>query len=281
MSSNEKIVNEETLNDIQELQTIESDLFSKLESGIADGTMTKEDQEKIAQQIHQVSSMRIKLYETLNNIHSIYQGNVSASMDTLSEQSLAIGIVEEELKEAKNRLEMLKNEKANKQRLVEVNSYYGEQYADRTNLMQTIVFVCVPIILLSFLANAGFLPSSIYYILVIIIGSVGIVYLSTKLLYLSKHDNMDYQEYAWNFDTNKVPYVDTSKPTGGSDPWIKAGIICIGQDCCYPGTTYDISMNQCIPGTFTGSDYVTNTLVTHDTSNNVVATSSATSKVNT
>lgn len=260
-NNNMNYVNYETLNDIQDLQTIESDLFSTLESGIADGTLTKDQQDTIIKQIEQVSSMRIKLYENLNEMHTFYQENVSSSMDTLSEQSLAIGIVEEELKEAKKRLQIIKDEKINKQRLVEVNSYYGERYADYTSLMQLVVVACIPIIILSILANAGFIPQIIYSVLVIIIGVVAIIYLFYKLVYLNSHDNMDYQEYKWNFDQSHIPTVDTSLPNGKSDPWIKAGITCIGQDCCYPGTTYDISMNQCIPGTFTGKGYDTNKLI--------------------
>jgi hypothetical protein len=256
-----EIENAEILNDIQGLQAIEKDLFSKLEAGIANGSLSHEDKIAIISQIDKVSQMRINSYQSLNDMNQFYQGNVNSSHNTLSEQVLAVGIVEDELKETKKRLEVVKNEKDNKQRLVEVNMYYGERYEDYKNYMKSIVFICIPIIILSLLHRFHILPDFIYYSLLIFIIVVSIVYLFIRTIYLSRHNKMDYQEYDWNFNLKNAPPINTGAPSA-TVPWTSSAstTTCVGQECCSTGETYDASMNQCTSGYgssfLTGSSYM-------------------------
>ena len=56
-----------------------------------------------------------------------------------------IDIVEKELNASKKRLKVLEEEKNNKISLVEINDYYGQQYAEHSELMKTIVIMLIPI----------------------------------------------------------------------------------------------------------------------------------------
>jgi len=243
------------LRDIQGLQAIEKDLFSKLQVGIANKSLTVEDKTALVSQIDKVSQMRINTYQSLNDMNRFYQGNVNSSVNTLSEQVVAVGIVEDELKEAKRRLAIIKDEKENKQRLVEVNSYYSERYQDYKNYMKTIVFICIPIIILSLLSRFNILPGFIYYPLLVIIIVVAIIYLFIRTIYLTSHDNMNYKEYDWNFNLKNAPPIDTSAPSG-TVPWTSSatGGTCIGQECCAAGETYDSTMNKCSTGYGSGAN---------------------------
>ena len=162
------------------------------------------------------------------------------------EQSSAVEIVEHELNEAKRRLKLIEQEQADKLRLVEINTYYGERYADHTSIMKIIIIICLPIMLLSFLSNKGFLPPTIYAILVIIIAVVGLIYIAKQLLHTMSRDNMNYQEYNWNFKAGEAPPVDTSNPSG-PNPWKTSGVMCMGQACCYDGNIYHATLNKCVP----------------------------------
>lgn len=246
------------LADIQGLQTIEQELFSKLEQGLANNSISAEDKTFIVSQIDKISNMRLSLYKNLNDINMLYQGNVKFSMDTLTEQSLAVDIVEKELREARTKLQLVKEAKNDKQRLVEINTYYGERYDDYSEFMKSIVFICIPIIILSILANKGIIPSSLTTLLIIIIIVVAVIYLWVRVVYLNSHDNINYPEYNWNFDESKAPLIDTSDPDG-DNPWKSVGITCIGQACCHSGTTYNNALNQCILGTGTGTGTTTGT----------------------
>ena len=118
--------NEQILNDIQSLQQMEQQLFNNLETNT---TLTPQQQLQIVEKMNQLSNMRINLYQTLSGVNNFFENALSSSIGTLREQTAAIGIVESELNQAKQRLEALQAEKNNKIRLVEINEYYGDKYA--------------------------------------------------------------------------------------------------------------------------------------------------------
>jgi SMC interacting uncharacterized protein involved in chromosome segregation len=156
---------EKILGDIQHLQQMEQELFNKIEN---DPSLTPQQQSEIIDQINKLSTMRSNLYSTLSEINNFYENAMGSSTGTLQQQTAAINIVETELNRSKQRLDALKMDRNNKIRLVEINTYYGEKYAEHSSLMRVIIFTLIPIIILTIIFNQGFLPSRIYYILFII-----------------------------------------------------------------------------------------------------------------
>ena len=159
--------NAQTLSDIQNLQTIEQDLFSQLEQGIATNSLTTAQQSAIATKINEISQMRINLYQVMNGQLTFSKLNVASTNTTLVEQGAAIQIIENELNAAKQRLQTVEADRDNKLRLVEINTYYGDKYADQTSIMQIVVIVCIPIIILTAFVNKGIINRSIYSILIV------------------------------------------------------------------------------------------------------------------
>lgn len=243
--------NDQILNDIQSLQQFEKELFNTLETSTQ---LTPQQQQQLVEKINQISNMRINLYQTLSGINQFYENSLSSSVSTLKEQTLAIGIVESELNRAKKRLELLESEKNNKIRLVEINEYYGDKYAEHSQLMKIIIFTLVPIIIVSVLYNKSMLPEMVYKFLMIVISIIGGIYFWIRYASIITRDNMNYQEYNWNFNPNTVETGSTT--TTGSDPWASLENsfgTCIGQSCCSSGQVYDSSMNQCVVPTSTPS----------------------------
>ena len=243
MSDNNNVeqTNDQLITDIQSLQTMEQELFSSLENN---PNLTNEQQQKIVEKMNQLSNMRINLYQTLSGVNNYYQNALTSSQGTLKDQTTAIYIVESELNQSKRRLELLNAEKSNKVRLVEINNYYGDKYAEHGNLMKIIIFTLVPIIILALLNNKDILPNSIYYILVVIIALIGGYFFWIRFASIITRDNMDYQSYDWYFDPTGAPTASGS----GEDPWMSTldyGT-CIGDACCSPGLVYDFSLNQCV-----------------------------------
>jgi hypothetical protein len=184
----------QTLSDISELQNIELEYFTELNKGLTNNTLSQSEKDYLMQKINEISQMRINLYKNLNGIYNFYNENIASTNNTMSEQSVAIQIVENELNEAKRRLSLIEEEKNNKFRLVEINNYYSQKYNDHSNIMKIIIVTCVLILIISFLKNRGLLPGSVYGILFIIIGSIGIIVLCKHLLDSSMRDNMYYDE---------------------------------------------------------------------------------------
>lgn len=240
----------ELIGDIQNLQNIELDLFNTLEKGIANNTLTADEKTTIVDQINKVSEMRIKSFANLNNMNLSYQGGVSSASNVITHQLSALNVVENELIDAKNRLKIINEERNSKLRLVEINTYYGEKYANHTSIMKTVVYFCIPIILLTILANMNIIPSTIYSVLIIIIAVWAIVAIGSKLIYSMSHDNMNYQEYTWRGQNPpSSPTVDTGDSTG-KNPWYSIGASCVAQECCEDGYTYVPSpTNKCVANT--------------------------------
>jgi hypothetical protein len=239
--------NEKILKDIKSLQNIEQDLFKTLETN---PFITSEEQKKILKKINSISQMRIDLYQTLGDVNGLYKNTLVHSRETLRQETFAIAIIEKQLNEAKKKLKRLESEKNNKVRLIEINDYYGEKYNEHSILMKYIIFMLVPIIIISFLFNKGFLPKFIFYFLLILISVVGSVFIVYRLLSIWSRDNMNYQEYLWSFNIKNAPTV-IKKNGGNSDPWLSGSGLgigtCVGSNCCTTGMTYDNNLDKCIP----------------------------------
>jgi hypothetical protein len=236
----------EIIADIQNLQSIETDLFKTLETGLVNKTLTKDQQTSIVDQINKISNMRASLFKTLSNTQQYYRGTVSSVGNIIGHQINALDVVEVQLNESKKRLKIIEEEKNNKLRLVEINTYYGEKYANHTGIMKTIVFFCIPIIILAVLANANILPHSIYVFLFIIVIVVAVVIIWRKVLDAYSRDNMMYNEYVWGKEPPETPQVDLNV-SGWIDPWKGVGLTCVAQECCDTGFTYVPSpTNKCV-----------------------------------
>jgi hypothetical protein len=235
--------NSQILNDIQSLQNLEQQLFNSLDSNT---NLTISQQQEIVTKINDLSKMRINLYQTINGINSYFQSALYNSRGTLDQQAAAIQIVENELNTAKRRLKTLEDAKNNKIRLVEINEYYGDKYAEHSQLMKLIIYTLIPIIIVTSIYNMGFLPNVIYYAIIIIISIVAGVFFWYRIWSIWSRDRMNYQSYDWKFNPSNV---SSGAITSASDPWASSiGSLgtCIGDACCSDGLVYDNNLNQCV-----------------------------------
>ena len=233
--------NLQVLNYISQLQTQERTLYNSLD----DVNLTSEQKQQIINKINEISQMRTNLYASLKDTYSFYQKNVSASKNTLGQSMEAIDILENELNQSKIKLNLLEDQKYNKLRLVEINTYYGKRYNAHSGLMKTIVIMCIPIIILTILINKGILPPKVYAFLMGLILLIGIISIGRQLIDIGSRDNMNWDEYYWYFNRDKAP----SENIGDlSNPWENnISLTCIGSACCYEGSTYDSIQNVCVP----------------------------------
>ena len=170
--------NQQVLNNITQLQSQEKELYQSLD----DVNISNEEKQQIIMKINEISQMRMNLYAGLKDIYTYYQENVSASKTTLGQSVAAVDILENELNQSKLKMNLIEDQKNNKLRLVEINTYFGQKYNANSNLMKTIVYICIPIIILAVLFNRGILPSNIYKLLLVIIISIGIIMIGKQLI---------------------------------------------------------------------------------------------------
>ena len=68
---------EKTLENIQNIQNMEKELQSKLDTSIAGKGLSKKEQEKIVDKINELTQIRTNLYSNLNDMYKNTQANVA------------------------------------------------------------------------------------------------------------------------------------------------------------------------------------------------------------
>ena len=241
--------NDQLLNDIQSLQKMEQQLFSTLEST---PNLSVDEQKNIIDKMNQLSNMRVNLYQTINGFNSFFENTLNTQTNSLKEQVLAIDIVENELNSSKNRLQLLEQEKNNKIRLIEINNYFGDKYAEHAQIMKILIFILIPVIILTLLNKKGILPDNIFYILVSIVALIGGYFFWQRFFSIIMRDNMNYQTYNWSFDRNNIEEGEEEEDEEEEDDaWgSKKNQTCVGENCCSDGLIYDEEEDKCVTESF-------------------------------
>ena len=94
----------------------------------------------------------------------------------------------------------------NKRRLVQINTYYSDKYADYIFITKMIILLCAIIILLSVLARRSIISAGIYNLLVIISCVILIIIIIGRWISMGYRDPINYKQYKF--------YVPPYNPTG-------------------------------------------------------------------
>lgn len=246
----------QTLNNIQQLQQMEKDLYVQLEKSSAIGGDTA-SQDKIISKINELSQIRINMFQELNDMYKDTQGRVSQSRIDLVDQMTVAGVVENELNNAKQNLGSLTDDKQQKMRMVELNTYYSQKYREYARVMKLVIYFSVPILILAILRKKDIIPQNIANIIIVMLIVIGGIMVVLRLLDLSSRSNMNFDEYEWGWDPSAfeptVLQYDKQQLTGAvSDLKHDArnfssslGLGCIGEECCAEGTFYDKEKQLC------------------------------------
>lgn len=247
----------QTLNNIQQLQNMEKELYAQLEKSSASGGDIS-NQETIISKINELSQIRISLFNELNDMYKDTQGRVSQSRVDLVDQMTVAGVVETELNNAKANLNALSDNKTQKMRMVELNTYYSQKYREYSRVMKLVIYFTVPVLILAILRKKNLIPQQLANVLMILLILVGSIMVIMRLLDLSARSNMNFDEYDWGWDpSNYKPTViqydkqqlagavsNLKHETGNFSRSI--GLGCIGEECCADGTVYDEKKQVCV-----------------------------------
>jgi hypothetical protein len=235
-------INEQNIMNIKALEQQEQSLFSELTSM----DKTPDEKKKLMVRINELSQIRSNLYQNSRDLFSFYTINVNDARSTLAQELNAIKILETELNEAKKRYNSIQDQKNDKLRLVQINTYYGKRYSAQKDIMKTIFYTCALVFVLLLIQNIfGIIPSSIFTTLIGIILTIGIVMVVYKIIDVSNRDNMNFDEYNWQFDKKNAP-LNINRDPSAKVPWT-FGITCVGPQCCDANSEFNSEKNICEP----------------------------------
>lgn len=249
-----------TLKNIQQLQDLEKELYKKLESDAAKGATADQQQITIAK-INELSQIRLTMFEELDAMYKGIQGRVAQSRAGLDDQLVVTGIVEKELNDAKHRLNDMSTDKHNKMRIIEINTYYSEMYRAQSSLMKAIVVISLVFLVLIIVAKKDWVPQSIMNGIIGVWAIICAIYLFRRIVDISTRNNMNFDEYDWNWDptANKQTVLQYDEGIEGdilgevsslqddaSSFAASVGVGCVGASCCSTGTKYDNTKKHCV-----------------------------------
>jgi hypothetical protein len=242
--------------DIESLQKTEKDLLDNLET---DPHLTQKQRQQLIEKINAITAMRINLYKSIKQSTAVYSDNLQQNQNTVIMQNAAMNIEETNLNETKKRLRAVRENNLQELRLVEINHYFSEKYADHAKAAKALIALFGGLIIIQFLYKSGIMPNPIYWALVILLtGYIAYEFWDTLLL-MYRRNNMVYDQLDFApLNPSSVPSTTTSSTSTSSDPWYKPATTCIGEACCTSDMVFDSTKNMCVTAATT-SDPTTTT----------------------
>ena len=210
----------EQLTEITETSRILSELYKELQDSLSDPNSSSEGSENIINNIETLTRVKKIL------INNYLQMNANAQQTSISQKIAydetmgAIAATDNEIEESKRKIALLNEEKYNRLRLIEINNYYGSQYSNHQKIILYIIFLCIFFLITIILKNKNIISSTLFYWINIIIVTVSIIVIGYMIKESYSHDNMNYDEYNYDFNYNETildhPVVPVSKTNSSS-----------------------------------------------------------------
>ena len=134
----------------------------------------------------------------VTNTNSLYEKAYAydeASQSLIGYQNNTYGALQQVNENLSNEERLAMREIENKRRMVEINTYYSDKYADYIFITKMIILLCAIIIILSVLTKKAFLSRGIYTLLVIISCSIIIAIVIIRWLSMRYRDPINYKQY--------------------------------------------------------------------------------------
>ena len=234
----------QTVTSISQVDVQISELYTELEKLTVQLNPDISQQQKILNNIDKLQKLKISLYNNISQDYASAQSDLVETRDNLVNDVAMTNILNDEIANVNSTLSNLKNTRDEKVRMAEINNYYSSKYDTQTNIMKTIVYCCIPILILGIMIKKDLMSQTFGMSMIGIIVAILIIVLFFQLVDTMNRDNTVYDEYNWRFDP-KNSTVTNNGNNAQDQPKMskKNGIVCIGQECCPPGNTSGISWN--------------------------------------
>lgn len=200
---------ENTIKQIKELQELERYMFANLQGINKSSPDANEQEERIRRRIQELVTIRQNLFGKLKGMYTSTQINVTRSREDLADQ-IAVGkTMEDELKNTEEQLEVLRAERANKMKMVEIGQYEYERYNELRGIMKNIVYGIFMVLIISFLMRQPWFPRIVGVALIALIVAGTMITVAGRIYYNMRRNDRNYQrldqEYGGRFNKIVIP----------------------------------------------------------------------------
>jgi hypothetical protein len=106
-------------------------------------------------------ALRANLLSSTGSAALVQNQQVENKREAAIDMAILSGVMEQSLKDARERLDAVQSSRIGKERMIELNTYYGKRFMAQSGVMKIFIYMCIPVPILAVLANMGLLP---YYI---------------------------------------------------------------------------------------------------------------------
>lgn len=285
MTQQELQRDDQTLQTIGQIDTQIQSIYNNLEALSVQENPDLNKQNALLQQIEKLQQLKSSLYTSVSASYSSTQANVAESRNSLVDEIAVTNVVGQELNNATKNLSALEQARYNKVRMAEINNYYSDKYGAQTNVMKTIVYFCIPILILGILMKKEILSKNISLALIGILVGLAIVVVILQAIDLGSRSNMVFSEYDFPFDAENVDLNSNSNDDDQPTQQDRT-LSCAGEACCPEGndygTVWDNTNKKCVTPSykdtqsegFVGSKCLQNSFGKSDFNVNVFETNS-------
>ena len=233
-----------TLDNIKELQTIEDGIYRKLEQK----NLKINEQETTLDDLTSVSKVRASLFDDILNNYNTLRKRVTSNRE---KHGIALSeVIENENDAVSSDIGLLKSAMDNKQRMVEINTYYGKQYNAYSGVAMILLYTFIATFTVAILRSRSIINAAITNMLLFVILVICGVIVFFRITDIFQRNNMNYDKYDWPdmpSDGNSLDdYIQPPSPVGG-ESINTDDASCVGEKCCDVGTKYDPKSKTCKP----------------------------------
>jgi hypothetical protein len=232
---------------VRQLQDAQKDLIAKFTA-----SPDPNERNKIKSEIDKNELLKSNLLSSMGDIAVVQRQSVINKQDATRELLAMSDVMEAELKSARDQLEEIQMSRAGKERMIELNTYYGKRFMAQAGVMKIFIYMCIPVLILAVLANMGFLPNYIAGFAIIASIVVGIVYIYNAVSDINRRDKRNFDEYTWEFDPSRVGTVVNPSGSGGASSSSNF-MGCFNGQCCSASTAWDPKSKTCTVQTTQGT----------------------------
>jgi hypothetical protein len=240
---------QQLLTSTQQLQEAQQNLMDRYSA-----TNDPAERKKIANEMDKNEALRANLLSSTGAAALVQNQQVENKREAAIDMAILSGVMEQSLKDARERLDAVQSSRIGKERMIELNTYYGKRFMAQSGVMKIFIYMCIPVLILAVLANMGLLPYYIAGFAIVTSIVIGVIYIYYAVDDINRRDKMNFDEYRWEFDPSRVGSVinpgddGKGKKKKAAAAAASADVVgCFNGECCNNvSTIWDPKSKTCV-----------------------------------
>jgi hypothetical protein len=235
---------QQLLTNTQQLQDTQKNLMDRYAA-----TTDPAERTKLVNEMDKIAMLSSNLLSSTGKIALVQNQAITDGRNSAKDMTAITEVMDAQLKDARDKLDAINTSRSEKERMIELNTYYGKRFMAQSGVMKIFIYMCIPVLILAVLANMGFLPNYIAGFMIITAIVIGIVYIYGAVHDINRRDKMNFDEYEWEFDPSRVgplnPGHGGKHKKKNSNADMSSG--CYESACCNPpATIWDPKSSTCV-----------------------------------